>query len=129
MSDTPEIVEEWEERFDEFYTLPQNMVPGPQREKAIKSFIANQIAKAEKSAMLRQRHYDESLIAKAKQEGIEEGLARGTKDFCLEKVGYERGKQEGLKEAVNIAINAGGASDITMKIVRAIRADINQPNE
>jgi len=44
-------------------------------------------------------------------------------------VGYERGKQEGLKEAVNIAINAGGASDITMKIVRAIRADINQPNE
>ncbi len=31
----------WEAEFDEFYTLPENMVPGPQRERAIKSFITH----------------------------------------------------------------------------------------
>ena len=35
------VVEDWEAEFDEFYTLPENMIPGPQREKAIKSFIRN----------------------------------------------------------------------------------------
>jgi hypothetical protein len=35
------VGEDWEAEFDEFYTLPENMIPGPQREKAIKSFIRN----------------------------------------------------------------------------------------
>lgn len=37
----------WQERFDEFYTLPSNMIPGPQREKAIKAFITEVEAAAE----------------------------------------------------------------------------------
>lgn len=37
----------WQERFDEFYTLPSNMIPGPQREKAIKAFIIEVEAAAE----------------------------------------------------------------------------------
>lgn len=37
----------WQKRFDEFYTLPSNMIPGPQREKAIKAFITEVEAAAE----------------------------------------------------------------------------------
>jgi len=38
----------WEKTFDEFYTLPENMIPGPQRERAIKAFIASVEQEAEK---------------------------------------------------------------------------------
>lgn len=46
-----ESTTKWEKEFDEFYTLPENMTPGPQREKAIKNFIRNQISKARQEVL------------------------------------------------------------------------------
>lgn len=37
----PSQPEAWENEFDQFYALPENMIAGLQREKAIKAFIKN----------------------------------------------------------------------------------------
>lgn len=43
----------WEKEFDEFYTLPENMIPGPQRENAIKKFISS-LLQSEKEKLAEQ---------------------------------------------------------------------------
>lgn len=43
--------EDVEKKFDEFYTLPPMMIPGPQREKAIKDFIKSTLHELQKASL------------------------------------------------------------------------------
>ena len=39
-----------------------------------------------------------TILSEAKEEGVEEGLARGLKDFCNEEIGFKKGQAQTLTE-------------------------------
>ncbi len=70
-----ETIEDWEKEFDEFYTLPENMIPGPQREKAIKSFIHTQKQLSYKEGQKNpQASNATEVMLKIRDEGMYEAL-------------------------------------------------------